>query len=226
MSAMTAFARRFRPGRTTAVVAVAAIAAELMLIAAYLLVAESSVTDPLILVYPLIWINVGAWAILTTTPPRASSRRRLVAAAIGVGYFIVLAYVGGLVSPGHALHGHQHTTAFRVVVASLPPGWSPAVFYGGSYVSISAFPFYVVGYLALSYLVYTTVLDAAGSAVAGLVGLFSCVSCTWPILGTVVVGVFGSGSAVVAFATNQPYGASTLVFLSAVALLSWRPLTR
>ena len=106
----------------------------------------------------------------------------------------------------------------------MPPGWGPALLYGGSLVQVSLIPFKAIGYLALSYLIYATVLDAAGSALAGVVGLFSCVSCTWPILGTIVTGVFGGASAVAVVATNQPYGASTLVFLSAVALLSWRPL--
>jgi len=66
-------------------------------------------------------------------------------------------------------------------------------------------------------------VETAGSAWAGMIGLFSCVSCTWPVLGTVLASAVGSSSVVVVFAVNQPYAASTLVFLSALGLLLWRP---
>lgn len=215
---------RIRPNRRTAFLTGLALNAEALLIILYLHGTTAAVTDPLILIYPFIWINVGVWAIVTTTPPLARRRQWLLAAGIGVSYFFLLAVVSGMVSPGHALHGHGHASGVRLVVSSIPPGWSPALFYGGAYVTVAVFPFRVVGYAALAYLVYTMVLDAAGSAFAGLVGLFSCVSCAWPIVGTIITGLFGSSSAVAAVATNQPYGASTVVFLSAIALLYWRPL--
>ena len=84
-------------------------------------------------------------------------------------------------------------------------------------------PYQVVGYATLAYLVYARVLEATGTAITGLLGLFSCVSCAWPVVGTAVAAVFGSGSAVYAFALAESYGLSTAVFVSAVALLTWRP---
>lgn len=80
-----------------------------------------------------------------------------------------------------------------------------------------------MGYLALSYLVVVTPLDVSGSALSGALGFASCVSCTWPILGTAVTALFRGGSMLATVATNQPYGLSTFVFATAVGLLVWRP---
>jgi hypothetical protein len=181
----------------------------------------AGVADPLtfgwVLLQPFVWINVGLLAVLTTRPPPTSARRRYVGLAVAVGYFLLLSYFGGLLAGGMG-------SGFVGVNWTLPPGYSPRLFYDGVLLSLTLEPYKVAGYAALAYLVYVTVLDAAGAALSGVVGLFSCVSCTWPILGTVLTGLFGGASAVAGFATGQPYGASTLVFLSAIGLLYWRPL--
>lgn len=200
------------------------VGAELAAVAVYVRFSGAVITDPLIVVYPFVWINVGLLVLVTTTPPAASQRRRLLAGIIGVGYFLLLAAVGGVITPGHTLYGHDHPTGLRLALTTMPPGWAPALLYSGAWLNLALLPFKVIGYLALAYLVAVTVLDAAGSAVAGVVGVFSCVSCTWPILGTVISGVFGGASAVAGVAMAEPYGASTLVFLTAVGLLAWRPL--
>jgi hypothetical protein len=192
-------------------------------VASYLVFADLRITDPLILVYPLVWINVGLWAVWRTDPPPAAGSRRLAVGAVAVAYFGVLAAVGGLVDLSHLAHGHTHDPGLRIAYASLPPGFGPALLYSGSAVSLTLLPYQVVGYVALAYLVYATVLEATGSAISGLLGLFSCVSCTWPVVGTAVAGLFGSGSAVYTFALTQSYALSTVVFVSAVALLRWRP---
>ncbi|MDZ7702054.1 MAG: hypothetical protein U5J98_08315 [Halobacteriales archaeon] len=220
---VAALAGRLRPAPRTAQVGAVVLAVELAAVGLYLGSASVEITDPLILVYPLVWINVGLWAVWRTDVPAASGRRRLVVGVLALGYLGVLAAVGGVIDLSHAAHGHVHAAQFRVAYASLPPGFGPAVFYSGSVVSLNLLPYQVVGYAALAYLVYATVLDAAGSAVSGLLGLFSCVSCTWPVIGTVVAGLFGSGSAVYTFALTQSYALSTVVFVSAVALLRWRP---
>ena len=71
---------------------------------------------------------------------------------------------------------------------------------------------------------YATVIDAAGAAVSGVVGLFSCLSCSWPIVMSLLTGVFGGGSAIVATTFDLSYDISTAVFLVTVGLLYWRPL--
>ena len=221
--AVSTFARRFRPGRAQALVGSAVVGAEVLAVVGYLLFADVRVTDPLILVYPLVWINVGLWAVWRTRPPAAGRRRRLAVGAVALAYLGVLAAVGGVIGWGHLAHGHDHAPSIRVAYATLPPGFGPAVLAAAGGFSLTLLPYQVVGYAALAYLVYARVLEATGTAISGLLGLLSCVSCAWPVLGTALAAVFGSGSAVYAFALSQSYGLSTLVFLSAVALLRWRP---
>ena len=70
---------------------------------------------------------------------------------------------------------------------------------------------------------YATVLDAARSAVTGVLGLLSCVSCSWPVLASLATGVAGGGSGLAAAVSTGSYGLSTVVFVATVALLYWRP---
>ena len=222
MHALSTYADRFGADRGTLWWAAVVVNLELLALSAFLLFGRGRITNPLpTVVYPMLWINVSLWAVATTATPGGSPRRRRLAALVGVAYFLVLAWVGGVVSPGHAFHGHAHASGLRLQVLALPPGWNPAVYYGGSLVSVALVPYKAAGYLALSYLVYATVVDTAGTALAGVAGLFSCVSCTWPVIGTVVTGLFGGAAGVAAL--SHSYGLSTLVFLSAVALLYWRP---
>lgn len=223
LMAAASLGSRFRPSRELALLGGALLALEALAVAVFLLVAPVTVHDPLILVYPLVWINVGLWAAWRTEPPAAAGRRRLAVGLLAAAYFAVLAVVGGLVDLSHLSHGHVHAPRLRIAYATLPPGFGPALLYSGPLVGLTLLPYKVVGYLVLAYLVYATVLEAAGSALSGLLGLFSCVSCAWPVLGTVVAGLFGSGSAIYAFAISESYLLSTLVFVSAVALLRWRP---
>ncbi|MFC7139440.1 hypothetical protein ACFQMA_06255 [Halosimplex aquaticum] len=170
-------------------------------------------------IYPFVWINVSLWAVVRTDPASASTRNRRIGAALAVGYFAVLAYTGGLVGPGHG------PTTYRISWA-LPPGWSPAVLLNGAGVSLTLIPYKLIGYATLAYLVYATVIDAARSAVTGVLGLLSCVSCSWPILTSIATGVVGSGTGVAAAVSNGSYGISTAVFVVTVALLYWRPFGR
>jgi len=68
-----------------------------------------------------------------------------------------------------------------------------------------------------------TVVDTAGSAAAGIIGLFSCVSCSWPIVAALASAVTGGSSILVASALQISYGLSTAVFVLTAALLYWRP---
>jgi len=179
---------------------------------------SATLTRPRYVVYGLLWVNVGALAVRAADPPAGvafAKRRR--ALALSAGYFGLLAVLGGLVGTGLG----AGATGLRI--AWLTPGWGPALVYGGHAVSFVLMPAYVVGYLALSYLLYVTVLDAAGSAVGGVLGLVSCVSCTWPVLATVGSTLFGGAGFLATSATEMPYDLSTAVFLLTVALLYWRP---
>lgn len=183
----------------------------------YLLLSSGRVTNPLVFVYPFVWVNASIWAVGRTRPPTTTANRRLLARLIAVGYFLVLAFFGGILA--FEGMGSPGLTTYW----SLPPGYGPQVVLSSSLFQFLLVPYKVVGYLALAYLVYTVLLNTFSSALTGVVGVFSCVSCTWPILGTFLSTLFGSTSMVVSVASNQPYGASTVVFLSAVALLVWQP---
>jgi hypothetical protein len=165
-------------------------------------------------------VNVGLWVLARTRVAPSPTKAKRKAAAVAALYFVALAVAGGLVTP--SLSGLPPS----VRIAYLPPGWGPALIYHGSLVNVILMPSRAVGYVALAYLVYATVLDAAGSAVSGLLGLLSCVSCSWPILASIATSVFGGGSALVAATTGLSYSLSTAVFLVTVALLYWRPLGR
>lgn len=211
-----------RVDRTTASVILGILGLQLAVIFLYIRVSTAETTF-LTLIYPVIWITVGLSVILTTGPVDGTPRTKRFATGISVVYFGVLAAASGIISLGTVFTGAAGPHGIRVALATVPPGWGPAVMYSGSYLNLVLIPFELVGYIALTYLVYITIIDVSGSALTGVIGLFSCVSCTWPILGTVLAGVFGSSSVVITFATNQPYGFSTIVFVTAVGLLYWRP---
>ena len=182
-----------------------------------------------------VWVTVGAWAIYRTDPASTDPRRRRVAAAIAGAYFLVLALVQGLVTPGPTLAARLGLDAAAAVDASVyatgfgttlqgPPGVTPAIHYTGAYLDLTLVPAYVIGYGALAYLVYATIIDAARASVSGLLGLVSCVSCTWPLIASLIAGVTGgSASALTGVASALGFGASTAVFVLTVALLRWRP---
>lgn len=194
---------------------------EVMALTGYWLFGNTTaVSDPRFALYGLLWINVSLWVFVRTDPPaanRATVRRALLLAG---GYLAVLTYTGGVVAKGIP-PAYEYTAGFSVLW--LPPGWGPALTFKSEFIRLILMPARVVGYLALAYLIYVTVLDAAESAAPGLLGLFSCLSCSWPILASVGTTVFGGGSFVAVATTTYAYDLSTGVFLLTVALLSWRP---
>jgi hypothetical protein len=195
------------------------VAAEVGLIASYVAVGGNTVTDWSIVLLPWVWIDVGVWAIMRTRPPTASTRRRWLAGAVAVAYFGLLAVVAGLVGPGVG----SRPTSLRVALTSIPPGWAPTLLANTPLIRLSVVPYQLVGYVALAYLVYATILDAAESAITGVLGLLSCVSCTWPVIATVLSGLVGGGAALTAAASGPTYVVSTVVFVGTVGLLYWRP---
>jgi hypothetical protein len=214
---------RLRPDRKTLLWGALVVNTELLLLLAYAAYGSAdllSLSAARLWVYPFVWINVGVWAVVRTDPSPTSVRNRRLAALAAVGYFAVLAYAGGLVGPGNG------TGALSVAWTTLPPGWAPALTYNGPSVAFVLIPYRVVGYLALAYLVYATVIDATGSAVTGVLGLLSCVSCSWPVLVSLAAGVTGGGSGLVAAISAGSYGLSTVVFVATVGLLYWRPFGR
>jgi hypothetical protein len=223
------------PGVRGLSIAFAVLTGEVLVLGLYLVETTGAVTDPLRLLYPFVWINaaaVGVWvtdvrtAADTPGSEGASTRYRRLAGVVAVAYLGVLAYVGGVVGPGYDLvsvAAAETASPGWYLSAGLPPGYGPAAVYEGALVTLVLVPYKLVGYAALAYLVYATVLDAAGAAITGVLGLLSCVSCSWPVLAAIVSGVAGSGSAVAAAAYGESLALSTVVFVVTVALLAWRP---
>jgi hypothetical protein len=216
-----------RPGRDA--VLRGALAANTLVLATlcYVLLTPARLDPPRYTLYGLLWVGVGVAVLVheTTTTRSASSRARRVAAGVAVAYFAALALAGGVVVPG----GVPDAVADGWFVRTLPPGWGPALVYGGVDVALVLTPARVVGYLALAALVRGVVLDATGdgalrSGAAGLLALFSCVSCSLPVLAGVATLAFGAGSALVVTTASLSYDLSTLVFLATVGLLYWQPL--
>jgi hypothetical protein len=206
-------ADRLPSTRTLAAVAVA-VNVELAALFAYTVLTGTAVTR--LTLYGLVWLNVAGVVLWRTRVAPASDRTRRRAAVVAAGYLVVLAVAGGVVTLGGTGSGLR--------VAPLPFGFGPALIYGGAAANLVLMPARVAGYVALAYLVYATVVDAAGAAVPGILGLLSCVSCTWPVIAGLVTGVAGGGSAVLAAAAGWSYDLSTAVFLVTVCLLYWRPL--
>ena len=212
MSTLTADPRRLLPETRTLALWGIVLNTELLLVMLYVLLLPGATTDPVVLGFPLVWLNVAGLVLLYVRPAQTSARRRAVAGAVALGYGLLLAYVGGLFGLGGV------GTGLRVVLAA-PPGFAPTIIYSGSPLAVVLEPWKVAGYLALSYLVYVTVVDASGGLAGGVLGLFSCVSCVLPIVASAVGGAIGAGGALYQAAMGQSYGLSTVVFLVSVALL-------
>lgn len=215
MSTRTVSTENLAPARSTLLTWAAVLNGELALVLLYFALSSSTPGSLVWLAYPFVWLNVAAWGVGRVGVPEASRRQWLAAGVVAVAYFLLLGGVGGL----YMLEGAGLGTR----VSWLSPGWGPALIYSGSSATVNLIPFKVAGYAALAYLVAVTVIDTARTGLAGLLGLLSCVSCTWPVIATLVAGLFGSASTAVVVAESQPYALSTAVFVSSVLLLVWRP---
>jgi hypothetical protein len=190
------------------------VAAELALVTAYVAVSNTTVTEPRYVVYPFVWINVGIWAVLRTDLPATDARTRRIARAMAGAYLLLLSWAGGVLLVG--LTGPIPGGAVASVHWNVP-GWGPAVVYGTPRLRLVVVPFKVVGYVALTYLVYARLLDATRGVLSGVLGLFSCVGCAFSILLPLLGATALFGSAL----TGLAWDLSTLVFVLTVALLYW-----
>ena len=187
---------------------------QLGLIALYFTVSTSTPTNVRYVLYPLIWINVGLWAIVRTRTIESGRRTRLIALSVATVYGLVLFVLTGLIGPSAA---PPEGTGFRLAMHS--PGWGPVVSYVGETFHLTLVPYVTIGYVALSYLVYAAMLEATKGALSGVIGLASCVGCTFPVL-LALFGAGGSTMATTVFSLSMEI--STAVFVLAIGLLYWR----
>lgn len=193
---------------------VAVIAVEVAAVLAYFQLAAADPDQDLrYLVYPFIWINAGLWAVVRADPqPRSRWHRRL-GIAVGVAYFL-----GVMIVPGN-LGWSSLSTPVAARVGWYAPGWGPLVAVTGP-VRLYLIPFEVVGYFALAYLVYVTVLDAIRGALAGFLGLATCVGCTVPVVAPLAGLLGGPASGLVTTAYVWSYDLGTLLFVATLGVMS------
>ncbi|WP_445677846.1 DUF7546 family protein [Salinarchaeum laminariae] len=226
-AASTIDARIPRPRRSTVVWGLVLVNVEALFVLTYLAITGRS-PDLAFLLFPFVWINVGLWALIRTDPPEAKPRRKRFAIVLAALYFVALGFLSNMFAPGAAFGSNTPALGFDFVMyGPQPPGWSPYALYNGDLIHVSLMPPYVIGFAALSYLVYATLLDAASLATVGLVGLFSCVSCTMPLVAAVITGAVGASSGgLLAVVAPIAYEGGMVLYVVTVALLYWRPVLR
>lgn len=183
-----------------------------LVLVSYVATTTHAVTAPRYLLYPFVWLDVGAWAFLRADPNPGSNRHRLLAGGVAVAYFLAMLSVAGFVGSGG-----EAMTGWRFVAA--PPGWGPMIAYQGAFLRLYLVPFQVVGYGALAYLCYAAALEATRGLLSGALGLVSCVGCTWSLVAPLLAGAFGGVSTVGATVYSLSYDLTTVVFLVTVATL-------
>ncbi|WP_138006161.1 DUF7546 family protein [Halalkalirubrum salinum] len=208
-SALPDFVRDTTPLQRSLAVAVAVAVAVVASIAGYLQAASPAITDYRSLVYPVVWIVGGSAATVWVHGAVPVRSNRALAVIISSGYVTALLWVSGLIRAGAGMGSLSISPAI--------PGWGPIVVYEGSIIGFSVVPFKWIGYLALGYIVYVLVAGAGGSIKAAALGFVTCVSCTAPLVGS-VVGAIGGAGASRAVATAG-YDIATVVFLVTIGLL-------
>jgi hypothetical protein len=198
-----------------ALLAMAVLLAQIVAIFAYLATTETVVLSVRETLYPVVWITVSVYLVTSLWRRGPGIRSSTVALAAGVGYFLLLAGIAGLLQPGPMLGGHHGATGVATFWAS--PGWGPVVAVGTGPVLVTVIPFKMIGYAALAYGVGAAVAASSRGSLAGIVGLFSCVGCVLPVVAA-AGGLFGSAGAVAAAATGS-YDIGTGLFVLTVGLL-------
>jgi hypothetical protein len=235
---MTRLQHRFAPPGTELRLLALVVVVESLLVGAYFLGSPAEVRRLRYVLYPFIWINVGLWAVLNTDLPAATTTQRRLAGLAAGAYFLLLAFVTGLVGVSVdlpllavgagttlglellPLHAASHPVGWSVSVSA--PGWSPRIAYVGHEFYAYFVPYRVIGYLSLAYLVYAAALDAARSTLPGVLGMAACLGCSFPVV-TALVGAAGGSAGLAAAVTDSSVDLSTLAFVAAVGLLYWRP---
>lgn len=175
----------------------------------YTLAVDPVVYSPAQILYPAVWIGSSACALWLVRRQLSCLDRRSLTA--GTGYAVGLLWLSGLVG--------LSTSASGLSIHLALPGWGPTIGYSGAIVSVVFVPFLVVGYGTLGILVATAVTATRKAAAAGLLGVFTCVSCAAPLL----AGLLGSASvgSVSASLARVQYPIATGAFLASVGTLVW-----
>lgn len=188
---------------------------EFLLVAGFLVVSSFSVDRIRYVIYPFVWINVGLLAAVSINPVAQNRRHRAIGIAIAIAYYLVLLYASGNLGTTPA------GTDWSLRVGMTTPGWGPSIVAAGPMVRLTMIPFEVIGYAALSYLLYANVLRISRSVFAGALGLVTCVGCTVPILAPLIGVLGGPASGLTSTAYQYSYDVGTVLFVVTVGILYW-----
>ncbi len=189
--------------------ALAGLVVNVALIIAYLAATDTVVQSLNDTLYPVVWITLSIYLVgsLLRRGPRLTGSSLGVAVALGYG--LVLAAIGTPI-------GLSEESA-TVMTTWATPGWGPIVMYSVGPIGGTILPFEIIGYAALSYAVGCAVAAGSRGALAGTLGLFTCIGCVLPVIGA-VVGAFGGTAAALQPAATS-YGLATGLFAVTVLLM-------
>lgn len=185
---------------------------EVSAVAVYFAAVPGGVGEIRYVVYPFVWINAGLWAVLRASPSAGSRRHRLAGLAVAAGYFLLVMAVPGNVGLGMAAEP-------SIRVGWYVPGWGPLVAVSSPWIRLYLVPFEVLGYAALSYLVYANALDLARGTLSGALGLVTCVGCTVPVLAPLFGLLGGPATGLTTTAYGWSYDLGTALYLVTLGLL-------
>lgn len=213
--------RYFSPLTASIRTAVLALGAQAALAFVYLATTDAGLAAPTTMAIPLVWLTTAAVAVRHAEPPAGGVRTRVVAGVVGLAYGVGLAVVAGMIQRSAGMAGTN--------VVLLPPWWGPAVQFAGLGLAGTLFPYRLVGYAALAYLVYIAVADAlargAGAVrgAGGAVGALSCTGCALPLIASLGGAAGGIAGGVTALLAGSPtYTIGTIAYVVAVGLLAYR----
>ena len=195
-----------------ALVGLGIVVAEVLLVAGYLGLSSTTVTQPRYVIYPFVWINVGLWALYAGAPRVGNDRHRLAGLAVAGAYYLVLLAVAGNIVFGAFVDPY-----LSVIWAT--PGWGPVLNGSLPGIEVHLIPYEVIGYAGLSYLFYANVLEISRGLLSGVLGIVTCVSCTMPFWGPVFGLLGGSAMGLSGLATTYAYDIGTVIFLLTMGLL-------
>jgi hypothetical protein len=216
------WSRNYRPQLWTLVVVNALLGIQLLLAALYGAFFGTSLLSLHVFLIPFVWTTVSVVTVWHTDSVSRGWRPTAVAGAAAVGYLTLFLWLSGTV--GFTPSQVEPITGefgFGIEVGrSL--GWGPVIYYSGEWVGARIIPYQLIGYGALSYLVYATILDATRSASAGTLGLILCPGCAAAALVPLFGGIAGL-SAALSFFIQYSYEIATLMFVAAMGWLHYQP---
>jgi hypothetical protein len=197
-------------------------ATQLIIGIAYAVVVDAPIPNFRYYLIPFVWITIGILAVWYTTPSNRNTQHTIIGAIVAVSYFFLILYLSGMIGPTRAAIEATAGSSSIGVEWHRPLGWGPILTYSGNRFAVTLIPYQVIGYLALSYLIYAAILDISKSATAGVIGLAPCPGCAAPLLAPLLAGAAGTSSAFV-FLISYTYEIATILFVGAVGLLYWQP---